>query len=189
LINEVINCTHTQNHVVQDNHFKYGVFSVELRPETLRFFIGGSQTNSYASYYDFNFKELKNVDTVRIAFYVNSDKNFGKIILHIDDLSASYKIATVYHPQPITRDTVVFTHPALNNFRINVHNPRFNFDFYKNVYPKGYNVLHSSRLCKSKNDCDKCSIIPQSPSIYCQACTKGFKMINNMCLKESSFHK
>jgi hypothetical protein len=189
MINEVVNCSHTQNHVVTDNHFKYGIFSVELRPETLRFFMGGSQANSYASYYDFNFKELKNVDTVRVSFYVNSDRNYGKIILHLDDLAASYTIATVYTPQPITRDTMVYTHPALNNLRINVHNPRFNFDFYKNILPKGYNVLHNSALCRSKTNCDKCSIIADTPTIFCQKCSNGFKMINNMCLKEASFQK
>jgi hypothetical protein len=189
--NEVSNCNLDYSSVVPDRLVKYGVFSVELRGNSLRFFIGGSRANTYAAYYDFVFdsNNFKGITRINVEFYVNAKENFGKLIIFIDDLRASYEIKTVYPPQPLTSDVIIYTHPAVSSARINVHNPRFNFDFYYNVFKKTFASTYPSNLCRSKAHCEKCSIIPSSTAIFCDRCANGSKMINNLCLDESSFKK
>jgi hypothetical protein len=189
LVSESIDCKKTMNDIIPDDFFKYGILSVELRTNAIRFYLGGSQVNNYAAFYDFIFdaNSFNGLNNVHVIFYVNSLENYGKITIFLDDMRSSYEIKTVYPPQPISKDTYLYTHPAISNFRINLHNTRFNVDFYENVFPKNYASVYPSNLCKSKQNCDKCSVISRSTSLFCLRCTDGFKMINNMCLKEKSF--
>jgi len=191
MMNEVINCTNDMSTVIGDQYYKYAVLSVEYRGNALRFFIGGSEENTYSAYYDFVFESnnFKGISNVHVSFYVDSNKKYGKLIIYIDDLRATYEIKTIYPPQPITRDTVIFNHPSISNFRLNIHNPRFNVDFFQNIISKSYANTYHSKLCKSKKNCEKCALIPKSTALFCTRCTKGFKMINNMCLSESSTKK
>jgi hypothetical protein len=187
--NDVPNCDNDFSMVLPDNVVKYGLLTAEYRGNALRFYIGGSKDNTYAAFYDFVFESnnFKGISKVNVEFFVNAQENYGKLIIFIDDLNASYEIKTVYPPQPITRDTVIYTHPSISNVRVNVHNPRFNFDFYYNILQTAWGTTYASNLCRSRAHCEKCSIIPQATSLYCDRCVKGYKMINNMCLDESSF--
>jgi hypothetical protein len=189
--NEIEDCDLDLTNVLPDRLIKYGVLSVEFRGNALRFYIGGSRANTYAAYYDFVFdsNNFKGITRVSVEFYVNARENHGKLSIYIDDLRASFEIKTIYPPQPITRDVIIYTHPSVSSLRLNVHNPRFNFDFYYNIFKKSFANHYSSNLCRSRNNCEKCSIIPKSTALFCDRCANGFKMIGNLCLDESSFKK
>ena len=191
LNNDVADCDNDLTYVLPDNVIRYGIVTVESRGNALRFYLGGSKANTYAAYYDFVFESnnYKGITKVNVELLVNSIEKTGKLVVYIDDLRASYEITTIYPPQPITRDTVIYSHPSITGVRINVHNPRFNFDFYYNIFSKTYGSTYPSLLCRSRSHCEKCAIIPKATSLFCERCAKGYKMINNMCLDESSFLK
>ena len=184
-------CNLKLNDVIPDSHIKYGLLSVEYRGNAIRFYIGSSRADSYSSYYDFNFNSnnFKGISRINVQFLVSSYHNFGKIMIYIDDFRSSFEIKTVYPPQLITRDLMVYTHPSIRDVRINVHNPRYNFDFYRNIFAKSYALNWTSNLCKSRNNCQKCSIAPKSTSMNCDRCHRGFQLIDNSCLDETSLNK
>ena len=158
---------------------------------TLRFYAGSSKANNYVSFYDFNYESnnFKGISKLQIELLFNTNKNDITVMLYIDDIRTSFHITTIYHSIPITRDTVVYSHPAVKDVRINVHNPRFNFDFYSNIFPKSYTSVYSSSQCKSRRSCEKCTAVSGSTKLMCDRCAKGYKMVHNFCFKENSWTK
>ena len=185
------NCNLKLSDVICDNDIKYGLLSVELRNNAIRFYAGSSKANNYVSFYDFNYESnnFKGISKLQIELLFNTNKNDITVMLYIDDIRTSFHITTIYHSIPITRDTVVYSHPAVKDVRINVHNPRFNFDFYSNIFPKSYTSVYSSSQCKSRRSCEKCTAVSGSTKLMCDRCAKGYKMVHNFCFKENSWTK
>jgi len=173
--------------IIPDSTIKYGVISVEYRGNALRFYIGGSQPNTYIAYYDFVFENFKAISKVSVELFVDGEHKNAILNIFIDDLRASYNIKTVYPPLPASSDSEIFSHPAVSNVRLNIHNPRFSYDFYLNIFNKGiFTSTFPSGLCKSKRHCEKCSFVPNSASLSCNRCQKGFIMVNSVCFGENS---
>jgi len=170
------------NDIIPSELLQFGVFSVEHTADSLKCYIGSSALTKTVSFYELKIDNLKGASKFVIQVYINTKNKNARMIAYIDDLRTFFDIKTTYPIEPISVSSYVYNHPAVSSFKINVRNPRFIRDFYKYFSGKAQDIsTYASKLC-GKGNCVKCSYVPNK-SIICDRCDKGFKLVNNICLK------
>jgi len=174
--------------VIPDNFIKFSVASMTVQPGVIRLYLGGNKPNSYIKNTDFKFKSSVFLKLSKLVgqLYIDGANKIAKLKISIDDLSALYEISLQYIPGSINMNTLIYNHPAVNNVRVNVLNPRVNSDTQKYIVDTGlWSRSYSTDLCKSFKNCQKCLYVPNT-KLSCTRCAKGYQLINNICYKETN---
>jgi len=175
----------TMNDIIPSEIIQYGVLGIETTNEGIKFWVGSSLAGNTITYYNLNLQTLNGIGKITIQLFMDSTNQKARIIAYIDDLRTFYDINTVYPLQSISMTTLIYSHPLLYDFRINVNNSRFIYDYNLNIKGKSQDMTNfASKRCGA--DCLKCSFVPKGMIFSCDRCQKGYVLINNICVKSNN---
>jgi len=170
--------------IIPQELIQFGVLSLEVLNNKLRFYIGSSASTKTVTTYDYDFPSLNSASKITCQIHVDSRTKHARIIAYIDDLRIFFDITSTYTIEPLGVSSFYFIHPAVSNFKINTANPRFDIDTIKNQL----SATFTSKFCSASvgvPNCSKCSYV-SNKTFSCDSCDSGFLLMNNVCTKSLS---
>jgi hypothetical protein len=179
--------------LIPESAFKFGIFSIQERNGVLKAYMGSNQSNNFVNSVDITFRGgIKAYKKIYISILFDSYRKFTKMYAIADDIMVPFDITLANAPQMISLTSMIYNHPAITNIRLNVVNPRFDYDF-ENYYYQSQMFTDdriTSGICSSNDkNCSKCIFVTADNSLSCNKCVNSFKLVDTICLNELNIPK
>jgi hypothetical protein len=180
----------TMGDLIDASQYKYGVVSLVVEDNNLVVYTATNKPTDQPYFVKLALvKGLNSYNNLYFSMYVDYKSKLARAYVYVDDLAFTFDTDSENPTQFITMATLVYNHPATTNFKLNVHNPRFDIDFEKNYYsrPIFTDTNPATQSCQSvENNCNKCITVKGIDSNACLRCNAGFVILDNATCFASS---